>query len=305
MPLFTNTYGPSYVPLRLVEPSAPRGTGLGLAEPSDQPATGQGSQQPWETQAPHSHGAEPPDPCGVQRGSPHPCGALVPRNPEGKALGPRGQEAHGSAGPRRARETRRGAHPSPGTSRSLRPSARSCPARPPPPELGPAAGPAGGCRGRRTFLAPAAGRALAPCLRDIPAGRPLRLRRRRAHVTAERHHREERGAARASALSPPPPSGGFLQVEEEEEEGGRVEEGGRPGREAEAFRAQRSYQRKDGAATCGCRPLRSFSPLVMNQHESLQPVRPYSAPNPKGTEMEIKKEGKRLTTHEVAPREHG
>lgn len=82
-----------------------------------------------------------------------------------------------------------------------------------------------------------------------------------------------------------------------------MEEGGGPGREAEGFRAQRSYQGKDGAAKC--RRLRSFSPPVMNQHESLQPVRPYSAPNPKGTEMEMKKEGRRLTTHEVAPREHG
>lgn len=74
------------------------------------------------------------------------------------------------SGPRLAGDTRRGAHPSPGTSRSLRPRARSCPARPPLwPGAGPGAGPEGECRGRRPFLALAAGRALAACLRDIPA----------------------------------------------------------------------------------------------------------------------------------------
>lgn len=62
-----------------------------------------------------------------------------------------------------------GTHPSPGTSRSLRPRARSCLARPPPPSEGFRAVPPVGCRDRRAFLGPP-GRARAACLRDIPAG---------------------------------------------------------------------------------------------------------------------------------------
>lgn len=86
----------------------------------------------------------------------------LPSPGEEEALSPQGW----MSGPRLAGDTRRGAHPSPGTSRSLRPRARSCPARPP---LWPGAGPEGEWRGRRPFLALAAGRALAACLRDIPA----------------------------------------------------------------------------------------------------------------------------------------
>lgn len=65
-----------------------------------------------------------------------------------------------------------GTHPSPGTSRSLRPRARSCLARPPPP-----------AEGLGALLRPA-GRALAACLRDIPAP-CLRRRRRRRRSRAD------------------------------------------------------------------------------------------------------------------------
>lgn len=172
-PLSPHTYGPSYAPLsRPLEPSLPLGIG-----PRTSRALGPAGDRPREPSAP---GAQPltttkrnPRCLWVTSGE-----ALIsaehwpPSTARGKPSDP------GDRSPRDIGETRRGAHPSPGTSRSLRPRARSCLARPPPSEPRLGAGPAGGCRGRRAFLAPAAGRALPACLRDIPAGRPLRLRRR-------------------------------------------------------------------------------------------------------------------------------
>lgn len=149
-----NIYGPSYAQFCwAVKPWAP---GLGLAEPSgptepQRALTGTGG-------SPHPH-------FNHEGNSSRDTG---PHHPGRRKPSASGLDVRGLAGPGFAGNTRRGAHPSPGTSRSLRPRARSCPARPPPlPGAGPGA--AGGWRGRRPFLA--AGRALAACLRDIPGGR--------------------------------------------------------------------------------------------------------------------------------------
>lgn len=76
---------------------SPWGSGLGLAEPSDQQVTGQESHRP-QGHSPAQPQSGTPDACGVQRGSPHLCGALAPLNREGKALSSRGQEPQGYRG---------------------------------------------------------------------------------------------------------------------------------------------------------------------------------------------------------------
>lgn len=118
MPFSPRTYGPSYASLSSpVAPSAHTGTRPGASR-----APGPRGHRPCTTTGPRSL-----DPCGVQRGSPHPFGALAPLNTQGKALSPRERSIPTTPGRRKppVPGDRR-----PGDRRPVEVSAPGVPARP-------------------------------------------------------------------------------------------------------------------------------------------------------------------------------
>lgn len=113
MPFSPSTYGLSYATVsRPVAPSAHTGIMPGASR-----APGPRGHRPCTTTGPRLL-----DPCGVQRGCPHPCGALAPLNPKGKALSPRERRLPTTPGRRKP--------PVPGARRSVEVSAPGVLARP-------------------------------------------------------------------------------------------------------------------------------------------------------------------------------